>query len=118
MKDKTNTNTREDAIEMSFAMYKETVSPPREMLMNILDQIPEKEKVNELERRAIRSPYIWIAVTQLVSVFVIAFAVLPTLTEAPSYTSDPFYAIDTQVDQFEQGINNEDYQRLLAQDSM
>lgn len=113
----TNTTTigYERTAEQSLAMYMETVSPPREMLINILNQIPEKEKVTEhSKRRAIRSPYMWLAITQLVSVFVIMFAVIPTAVNPDSYDNNPFYAVDKQVDDFEKAIANDDYQRMMT----
>ena len=102
-------------------MYTETVSPSRDMLVNILNQIPEKEPTAH-DRRAIRSPYIWVAVTQLVSVCVIAIAILPSFITTPqaldSYNNSPFYATDTQVETFEAGINEADYQAILVDYTM
>lgn len=111
---KTNPDTIEYALEKSLSMYKETVSPSQDMLMEILNQIPEKKKNVAEERRAIRSPYIWVAVTQFVSVFILVIALFPTLGGNPSYADDPFYAVDTQVDEFERGINDDDYRRMLV----
>lgn len=110
---KTNPNTTEYALEQSLAMYKETVSPSQDMLMEILNQIPEKKKDLAEERRAIRSPYIWVAVTQFVSVFILVLALLPIRGGPASYADDPFYAVDMQVDEFEKGINDDDYRRML-----
>ena len=105
--------------EKALAMYKETVSPSRVMLVNVLNQLRVYEKISASNRRAIRSPYIWVAITQMVSVCVIALAVYPTFAPKPTpspatlaYHNDPFYAVDSQVDAFEEKINQEDYQAL------
>lgn len=99
--------------EQALAMYKETVSPSKGTLVYILNQIPEiKEKELE-ERRAIRSPYRWLAVAQLASVFLVALAVYPTL-QTRELAINPFYAVDQQVEMFEQNLNAEDERMILA----
>lgn len=99
--------------ERALAMYKETVSPSKDTLVFILNQIPEIKETELQDRRAIRSPYRWLAVAQLASVFMIALAVYPSL-QSPEMTQNPFYAVDQQVEQFEQQINQEDEQMMLA----
>lgn len=107
------TYTEEQAIEAAFAMYKETVSPSKDSLVRVLNQIPEiKEKV--MERPAIRSPYIWNRIAQVASVCVILLAIattLPTPTEDLTYS---FYEADVEIASFEQKIDEEDYQMLLS----
>ncbi len=97
--------------ERALAMYKETVSPSKDTLVYILNQIPEIKETELQDRRAIRSPYRWLAVVQLASVFLIALAIMPTL-EKPEMAQNPFYAVDQQVDQFEQNINQEDAEMM------
>lgn len=109
MTTKTYTTTEERAL----AMYKETVSPSKDTLVYILNQIPEIKETELQDRRAIRSPYRWLAITQLASVFLVALAVYPTLTN-PEVAHNPFYAIDNQVEAFEERINEEDERMLLA----
>jgi hypothetical protein len=99
--------------ERALAMYKETVSPSKDTLVYILNQIPEIKETELQDRRAIRSPYRWLVVAQLASVFIIALAVYPTL-QSPEMANNPFYAVDQQVEQFEQNLNNEDAQMMLA----
>ena len=93
--------------ERALAMYKETVSPSKDTLVYILNQIPEIKETELQDRRAIRSPYRWLAFAQLASVFLIALAVYPTLS-TPEIAQNPFYSVDQQVEQFEQQINQED----------
>jgi hypothetical protein len=99
--------------ERALAMYKETVSPSKDTLVFILNQIPEIKETELQDRRAIRSPYRWLVVAQLASVFLIALAVYPTL-RTPEIAQNPFYAVDQQVEQFEKNTNNEDAQMMLA----
>jgi hypothetical protein len=107
---KTNTYTIE---EQALAMYKETVSPSKDTLVYILNQIPEIKETELQDRRAIRSPYRWLAFAQLASVFLIALAVYPTLV-TPEVAQNPFYAVDRQVESFEARINQEDQDKMLA----
>lgn len=109
------TNEKEivSGVERALAMYKETVSPSRATLIKILNQIPEKE-VSTRDGRAIRSPYVWLAITQVVTVCAILFVLLPSLTEMYTYGSDPFYKVDRQVENFEQQINNEDTAQITT----
>ncbi len=99
--------------ERALAMYKETVSPSKDTLVYILNQIPEIKETELQDRRAIRSPYRWLAIAQLASVFLIALAVYPTL-HTPEMAQNPFYAVDQQVENFEQNLNREDEQMILA----
>ncbi len=103
----TNTKEKDFATTSALNMYKETVSPDKATLIKILNQIPEKEIVIK-EKQVIRSPYIWLGLTQLVAVCSILFVLYPTLSEMYLYRDDPFYSIDKQVAKFEQGIDNED----------
>jgi hypothetical protein len=98
--------------ERALAMYKETVSPSKDTLVYILTQIPEIKETELQDRRAIRSPYRWLAFAQLASVFLVALAVYPTLS-TPEMAHNPFYAVDQQVTEFEERINEEDHTLLL-----
>lgn len=102
-----NTNKIDFSIESALTMYKETVSPNKATLIKILNQIPEKE-IKLKEKQAIRSPYIWLGITQLVAVCSILFVLFPTISEMYLYRNDPFYSIDKQIEKFELGIANED----------
>lgn len=106
---KTNPSTIE---EKALVMYVETVSPSKDNLVRILNQIPEIKEAELQDRRAIRSPYRWLAIVELASVFLIAIAVYPALKN-PEITQNPFYAVDQQVDAFEQNINAQDEQMML-----
>ncbi len=108
-----NNNHPHTIEERALAMYKETVSPSKDTLVYILNQIPEIKETELQDRRAIRSPYRWLAIAQLASVFLVALAVYPTLS-TPEIAQNPFYAVDQQVETFEQNINNEDYNRVLS----
>lgn len=107
------TKTTHTIEERALAMYKETVSPSKDTLVYILNQIPEIKETELQDRRAIRSPYRWLAIAQLSSVFLIALAVYPTLAN-PEIAQNPFYAVDQQIESFEQKINQEDEVLLLA----
>ena len=112
-----NTNILQQShIEDALTMYKENVSPSETYFQAILSQIPEQQKLKE--GRAVRSPYRWLAITQVVTLSAIIFAVLPTyLTQHSDVDANPYYETDRQVEIFEQQINNEDYQNNLR-DSM
>lgn len=94
-------------------MYKETVSPSKDTLVYVLNQIPEIKERELQDRRAIRSPYRWLAMAQLASVFLIALAVYPTI-QTPEMAQNPFYSIDQQVEDFENTMNEEDERMILA----
>jgi hypothetical protein len=110
-------NTNIPTIEKALAMYKESGSPSQDILVKILNQIPEiKEKTQE-DRRAIRSPYIWLAVSQMAALVAVVIIFTVPSTEdmlQTLHTNDPFYTIDAQVEQFERGINEEDYAHMLV----
>ena len=101
-------------------MYKENVSPSETRLQALLSQIPEQQKLKE--GRAVRSPYIWLAITQVVTLCAILIAVVPSYL----YTNDiqaevmnnPYYETDRQVEAFENAIDNEDYQNNLQDYSL
>ncbi len=102
---KENTNT----IEQALLMYKETVSPSRKNLEMILSQIPE-QKTKE-EARAIRSPYIWIAVTEIMTLCSILSALYPTLSVNYYNTQidTEFSIIDAQNDSFQVYMDTTDF---------
>ncbi len=115
----TNPHTQshiETAIEKSLTMYKENVSPSETCFQAILSQIPEQQKLKE--GRAIRSPYRWLAITQMVTLAAVVIAVLPSYVlpradEPKSYRSNPYYEADKQIEAFEQQIDNEDSNNSL-----
>lgn len=110
-------NSYDNGIEKALAMYTETVSPSKDTLVYVLNQIPEIKELKASDRRAIRSPYRWLAVAQLVSVLLVAIAVYPSATRPVSdqvQIDNPFYEVDKQVEQFEQKIDNEDYQMMTT----
>ncbi len=108
---KSNT-TQQFHIEEALTMYKENVSPSETYFQAILSQIPEQQKLKE--GRAVRSPYRWLAITQVVTLSAIIFAVLPTfIAEKSAYQNNPYYETDQQVEAFEQKIDNEDYEKNL-----
>jgi hypothetical protein len=100
-------------IEKALTMYKENVSPSETHLQAILSQIPEQQKLKE--GRAVRSPYRWLAITQVVTFAAILLAVVPSyVKQAQETAANPYYETDKQIDSFEQQIDNEDYQLSLA----
>jgi hypothetical protein len=105
-----NPNTQshtEPAIEGALAMYKENVSPSETYFQAILSQIPEQQKLKE--GRAVRSPYRWLAITQLVTLAAIVIAVFPSYTTpGDDVKSNPYYETDKQIEAFEQQIDDED----------
>lgn len=108
-------------IEQSLLMYKETVSPKEEYLQAILSQLPEK-KIESVSP-AIRSPYIWIAVTEVMVLCSLLLVILPTYMSTSNVENtssfvvtnedDPFYALDTSIDTFESEMNSGDYENSL-----
>lgn len=110
-------NSPQSHIEKALTMYKENVSPSETYFQAILSQIPEQQKLKE--GRAVRSPYRWLAITQVVTLSAIIFAVLPTyLHQASDAYSNPYYETDKQVEVFEQQIDNEDYENNLKDYSL
>lgn len=99
-------------IQEALSMYKETVSPSRDAFINILNQIPEKEKI-EHQRRVIRSPYIWLSVTQYVMLALVILVVSPDILAPYGYGENSFSAIDAQIEVYEEGINDEDARKIL-----
>jgi hypothetical protein len=111
-KNKPSTHT----IEQALFMYKETVSSQKEHLITILNQIPEKEKLQvKIPIRATRSPYIWMSIAELVTLCSLLIPIYPTYQDAQMAQIDPFYQVDKQVSQFEDQIDAEDLQ-LANQD--
>lgn len=102
-------------IEKALTMYKENVSPSETYFQAILSQIPEQQKLKE--GRAVRSPYRWLAISQVVTLVAVIIAVLPSYitpsNESKLNASNPYYEVDRQVEAFEAAINNEDYQNHL-----
>ena len=104
-------------IEDALSMYKENVSPSESRLQEILSQIPEQTKLKE--GRAVRSPYRWLAITQMVTVCAIMIAVLPgyLLLQVENF-NNPYYETDGQIEAFEKAIDNEDYENNLKDYSL
>jgi hypothetical protein len=113
---KTNTITaeKETSIERALSMYRETVSPPRSILINVLNQIPE---IQELPKGgvSVRSPYIWIIATQAVSLFLMVVSIYPTLSMMTDtrVAAVEFDLIDKQIASYEAGIDTQDTNSLL-----
>jgi hypothetical protein len=107
-----NKTTQEaNHIEKALTMYKENVSPSETCFQAILSQIPEQQKLKE--GRAIRSPYRWLAVTQMVTVFAVVMILLPVAPQkdqpdSNSLSLNPYYEIDKQIETFESSVVDED----------
>ena len=110
-----NTNPH-NYIEEALSMYKENVSPSESRLLDILSQIPEQQKLKE--GRAVRSPYRWLAITQMVTVCAIIIAVLPTYLITGESMNNPYYETDRQVEAFERALDDEDYANNLKDYSL
>ncbi len=99
-------------IEDALTMYKENVSPSETYFQAILSQIPEQQKLKE--GRAVRSPYRWLAITQVVTLSAIIIAILPSyFTQTQSLVSNPYYETEQQIEAFERQIDREDYENNL-----
>lgn len=103
-----------NTIEEAFVMYRETVSPPRSFLTNVLNQIPENQEPSK-ERSSVRSPYIWLLVTQTAMIGVLLFVVYPTyiMMTDTKIANVQFTIIDNQIASYEAKINAEDQANLL-----
>jgi hypothetical protein len=106
-------NIQQQTIEEALSMYTETVSPSKNILINILNQIPEKELVQAVPRRVTRSPYIWIAALNIAIVSSFVIVLYPTFEKTIHERNDPFYQVDQEVTQFETSIDNEDAQIVV-----
>ena len=105
---------RKTNIEEALTMYKENVSPSETCFQAILSQIPEQQKLKE--GRAIRSPYRWLAITQIVTLSAIILAVLPSyVAPTDDVMNNPYYETDKQIETFEKQLDAEDYQRNLKE---
>lgn len=108
---------KETTIEKALTMYKENVSPSETCFQAILSQIPEQQKLKE--GRAIRSPYRWLAISQMVTLSAIILAVLPSyVLPPPDAKNNPYYETDKQIEAFEQQLDNEDSVRNLQNYSL
>lgn len=105
--------TNNTQLEQVLATYVENVSPSKENLIAILSQIPEQKK--QEKGRAIRSPYMWLEVTEFVMLCSIMLVTLPSFMKS---INDPFYQIDKEVQVFEMGIQNEDQVNTLIDSSL
>lgn len=104
-------------IEQALTMYKENVSPSETYFQAILSQIPEQQKLKE--GRAVRSPYRWLAITQVATFCAIILAVLPAyVLQSQDARGNPYYETDRQVEAFEKQIDNEDYEINLKDYSL
>lgn len=105
--------TNNTQLEQVLATYVENVSPSKENLIAILSQIPEQKK--QEKGRAIRSPYMWLEITEFVMLCSIMLVTLPSFMKS---INDPFYQIDKEVQVFEMGIQNEDQINTLIDSSL
>lgn len=104
-------------IEKALTMYKENVSPSETYFQAILSQIPEQQKLKE--GRAVRSPYRWLAITQVVTLSAVILAVLPAyIVQSQNIRSNPYYETDRQIEAFEKQIDNEDFENNLRDYSL
>jgi hypothetical protein len=106
-----NTNQIQSNIEKALTMYKENVSPSETCFQAILSQIPEQQKLKE--GRAVRSPYRWLAFTQMVTLSAILLVVIPGYLNTSADRNNPYYETDKQVELFEAQIDEEDYNQTL-----
>ncbi len=102
-------------------MYKENVSPSETCFQAILSQIPEQQKLKE--GRAIRSPYRWLAISQMMTVFAIVLVLLPStptndMRDAVFTSDNPYYEVDRDVENFEARLDQEDAELTLIDSSI
>ena len=101
---------KESHIEQALTMYKENVSPSETYFQAILSQIPEQQKLKE--GRAVRSPYRWLAITQIVTLAAVIIVVLPSYIvpsdDAKMRQNNPYYETDKQIEAFELLLDEED----------
>ena len=112
-----NSHNSNNYIEKALTMCKENVSPSETNLQAILSQIPEQQNLKE--GRAVRSPYRWLAITQMMTVCAIVLVLLPatptgTIEDSRLATENPYYEIDQEVENFEASLDQEDIDRTLA----
>ncbi len=98
-------------------MCKENVSPSETCFQAILSQIPEQQNLKE--GRAVRSPYRWLAISQMMTVFAIVLVLLPNtptndIRDAGLISENPYYEIDQEVENFEASLDQEDADRTLT----
>ena len=101
-------NHNPSTVEKALTMYKETVSPTPDALMKILSQIPEQTSKQKGDQ-AMRSPYIWVAVTQAVTVCMVVLAVFPILTDDMA----SLYAFDVATEAYEMKLDKMEYDDMM-----
>lgn len=98
--------THEQAVTRALATHATSLSPNPEAFRVLLSHIPEKQTTTPLTR--VRSPYVWLAVTQLVIACSLVVSFYPNLHDQYLYRNNPFYATDQQVESFEISLQQED----------
>jgi hypothetical protein len=109
-------NNEDNNIEKALTMCKENVSPSETCFQAILSQIPEQQNLKE--GRAVRSPYRWLAISQMITVFAIVLVLVPStpaseIKDAGLSNENPYYEIDKEVENFEASLEREDTERTL-----
>lgn len=92
------------------------ILPKEDLMFSILNQIPEK-KNTFVSTRTLRSPYVRIAFTQLVSLCLLFVIVYPTHISEPSLLlsiDEEYSLIDNQTEQFELYMDKTDYDEPLV----
>jgi hypothetical protein len=106
------TNTLEKVLQVGG----KEILPREDLMFSILNQIPEK-KNTFVSTRNIRSPYVRIVFTQLVSLCLLFVVVYPTHISsplAPSAIDEEYSLIDTQAEEFELYMDQTDYDEPLV----
>ena len=100
-------NNNSNTTEQALFMYKENILLDKKNLKNILNQIPEKKFYTNYKQQ-IRSPYIWIALTEMFMLCSVLIALYPNLNEFYVNRNNPFYLIDKEIDHFDSYIQYDD----------
>lgn len=109
---KNNADKLDIAMSNIITRHAKTIQPSKDFLVSVLSQIPDK-KYTEKEKLSVLSPYAWTTLIQISSICFIFILAYPSIREYYTYKDDPFYLIDKQVEIFEKGVNNDDYNNIL-----
>lgn len=104
-------------IEEILISGKKEILPSEGLMFSILNQIPEKKNnyTPNVSRMFIRSPYLRIVFTQVMSLCLLLVIVYPTykVEYEDIQLEKEFISIDSQIEEFETYMDSTDYEEPL-----
>lgn len=101
-------------IEEILIEGKKEILPNEDLMLSILNQIPEKKNNYAINTKKIliRSPYLRIAFTQVISLCLLLVVVYPTyeIKYSDFQIEKEFTSIDSQIEKFEEYMDKTDFE--------